>query len=78
MFVVDSGASMHILSKKDLSSDEIDTLRRSRTVVTANGEVKTNEAIWSSQCTNSKKLQQRCRLESFAQKTDVHMSGKKR
>ena len=37
---------MHMLSKKDLSSDEMDTLRRSRnptTVVTANGEVQTNE-----------------------------------
>ena len=46
MFVVDSGASMHMLSKKDLSSDEVDTLRRSRTpttVVTAHGEVQTNE-----------------------------------
>ena len=46
MFVVDSGASVHMLSKKDLSSDEMDTLRRSRnptTVVTANGEVQTNE-----------------------------------
>ena len=46
MFVVDSGASMHMLSKKDLSSDEMDLLRRSRnrtTVVTANGEVQTNE-----------------------------------
>ena len=29
-FVVDSGASMHMLSTKDLSSDELDTLRRSR------------------------------------------------
>ena len=41
MFVVDSRASMHMLSKMDLSSDELDTLRRSRTatkVVTANGE----------------------------------------
>ena len=37
---------MHMLSKKDLSSDELDTLRRSRnttTVVTANGKVQTNE-----------------------------------
>ena len=44
--VVDSGASMHMLSKKDLHSDGMDTLRRSRnpaTVVTANGEVQTNE-----------------------------------
>ena len=51
MFVVDSGASMHMQIKKDLSSDELDTLRRSRnprTVVTANGEVQTNdEAQWS-------------------------------
>ena len=29
-FVVDSGASMYMLSKKDLSSDEMETLRRSR------------------------------------------------
>ena len=37
---------MHMLSKKDLSSDEMDTLRRSRTpstVVTASWEVQTNE-----------------------------------
>ena len=37
---------MHMLSKKDLSSDEVDTLRRSgtpTTVVTANVEVQTNE-----------------------------------
>ena len=37
---------MHMLSKKDLSSDELNTLRKSRiskTVVTANVEVKTSE-----------------------------------
>ena len=37
---------MHMLSKKDLSSEELETLRRSRiptVVVTANGEVQTNE-----------------------------------
>ena len=46
MFVVDSGASMHMLSKKGLSSDEMDSVRRSRhptTVVIENGEVQTNE-----------------------------------
>ena len=47
LFVVVSGASVHMLSKKDLRSDEMDTFRRSRnptTVVTANGgEVQTNE-----------------------------------
>ena len=37
---------MHMLSKKELSSDELDTLRKSRnptTVITANGEVQANE-----------------------------------
>ena len=37
---------MHMLNKKDLSSDELDILRRSRdstVVVTANGEVQTKE-----------------------------------
>ena len=45
-FVVDSGASIHMLSKKDLRSDEMDTSRRSRipaTVVRPNGEVQTSE-----------------------------------
>ena len=45
-FVVDSGVSRHMLSKRDLSSDELETLRRSTnpiTVVTASGEVQTNE-----------------------------------
>ena len=46
LFVVDSGASMHMLSKKILSSNKLDTLRKSKnptTVVTASGEVQTNE-----------------------------------
>ena len=37
---------MHTLSRKDLSSDEMETLRRSRpptVVVTASGKVQTNE-----------------------------------
>ena len=37
---------MHMMSKKDLSSDILDTLRRSwypTVVLTANGEVHTNE-----------------------------------
>ena len=40
--VVDSGASMHMISKKDLNSAELDTLTKSRSptiVKTANGEV---------------------------------------
>ena len=45
-FVVDSGASMHMTSKKDLSDAEMDTLTKScsPTIVrTANGEVQTHE-----------------------------------
>ena len=44
--VVDSGASMHMISKKDLSDAEMDTLTKSRSpaiVITANGEVQTHE-----------------------------------
>ena len=51
-FEVHSGASMHMPSKKDISSGEMETLRKSRnstTVVTANGEVQTNNrAHWRS------------------------------
>ena len=45
-FVVDSGASMHMISKKDLSDAEMHTLTKScspTTVITANGEVQTHE-----------------------------------
>ena len=45
-FVVDSGASMHIISKKDFSDAEMDTLTKScspTTVITANGKVQTHE-----------------------------------
>ena len=45
-FVVDSGASMHKISKKDLNSPEMDTLTKScspTTVITATGEVQTHE-----------------------------------
>ena len=44
--VVDSGASMHMLSRKDLTSAELETVKVSEcppTVVTANGEVQTKE-----------------------------------
>ena len=45
-FVVDSGASMRMISKKDLSDAEMDTLTKSccsTIVITANGEVQTHE-----------------------------------
>ena len=47
LFVVDSGAGVHMVSKKDLDSAELETMRTSRsptTVMTANGEVQTREA----------------------------------
>ena len=45
-FVVDCGASMHMIRKKDLNSAELETVTASRspmTVITADGEVQTNE-----------------------------------
>ena len=45
-FVVDSGASMHMISKKDLTNAEMDTLTKSFSptiVITASGEVQTHE-----------------------------------
>ena len=45
-FVVDSGASMHVTSKKDLSDAAMDTLTKScglAMAITANGEVQTHE-----------------------------------
>ena len=45
-FVDDSGASTHMVSRKDLNSAELETMRTSRsptTVMTANGEVQTRE-----------------------------------
>ena len=44
--VVDSGASIHMISRKDLSDAEMDTLTKSCSpamVITANGEVQTHE-----------------------------------
>ena len=43
---MDSGASMHMISKKDLNSAELETVTTSRSpkaVITANGEVQTHE-----------------------------------
>ena len=45
-FVVDSGDGVHMVSKKDHNSAELETMRISRnpaTVMTANGEVQTRE-----------------------------------
>ena len=85
-FVVDSGASMHIISKKDLNSAELETVTTSRsptTVITANGEVQTLEEaqfmsknwIYSWRWNSSRIRQQFYRWESFAMNMDTHMSG---
>ena len=45
-FVVDSGACMRVVNKKDLNSADLETMMTSRsptTVMTANGEVQTRE-----------------------------------
>ena len=45
-FVVDSGASVHMVSKKDLDSAELETMRTSKsptTVMKVNGKVQTRE-----------------------------------
>ena len=45
-FVVDSGASMHMVGRKDLNSDEVETAKVSKSptmVVAVNGEVLTKE-----------------------------------
>ena len=45
-FVVDFGAAMHMISNKDLISDELETVTTSRspmTPITANGKMQTNE-----------------------------------
>ena len=77
-FVVDSGASMHMLSKKDLSSDEMETLVRSgnpTTVVTATGEVQTSEEAQVYVHDLDLFGLHFHHLENLAKKTDIPMSG---
>ena len=85
-FVVDSGASMHMISKKDLNSAELETLTKSCSptiVITANGEVQTHEEAtvyvkeWCIFLTMKvlENSQLHCRLESFAMKTDILING---
>ena len=85
-FVVDSGASMHMISKKDLSDAEMDTLTKSCSptiVITANGEVQTHEeaTVYVKELDildnekSSKTLQQYCRSGSYAMNTGILMNG---
>ena len=71
--VVDSGASVHMISRKELNSAELVTVTTSRcptTVMTVNGEVQTCEEV------KILRIRHQCyRLESFAKITDTHMSG---
>ena len=84
-FVVDSGASMHMISKKDLSKAEMDTLTKSCSptiVITADGEVQTHEEaiVYVKELDifltkSSRTRQQYCRSESFAMKTGIPTNG---
>ena len=85
-FVVDSGASMLMISKKDLISAEMDTLTKSCSptiVITANGEVQTHEeaTVYVKELDiflTMKVLenhQQYYRSESFAMKTGIPTNG---
>ena len=63
---MDSGWSMHMISKKDLNSAELETVTISRspmTVITANCEVQSHEEATVYEC------------PSFAMNMDTHMSG---
>ena len=86
-FVVDSSASMQMISKKDLSDAEMDTLTKSCSptiVINANGEVQTHEEATVYVKELEKYLTMKVlentpavlyRLESFAMKTDTLMNG---
>ena len=67
-----------MMSKKELSSGEMDTVERSRTptaVMTANGRVQTHEEAQVSVHDLSMKRLQSCRQASFAKTTDTLMSA---
>ena len=84
--VVDSRALIHVLSRKDLNLAELESVRVSRnhtTVITANGEVQTNEVVTvyvydldSFVTVQTFRIRmQFCRWENYAKITDIHMSG---
>ena len=70
---------MHMISKKDLSNAEMDTLTKSCSptiVITANGEVQTHEeAIVYVKELDIFLTMKVCRLESFAMKTGTPTNG---
>ena len=71
---------MHMISKKDLSDAEMDTLTKSCSpaiVITANGEVPRHEegTVYVKELHVFLTRQQFYRQESFAMNTDTHTSG---
>ena len=85
-FVVDSGASMHMLTRKHLNSTDLDSVRVSgnpTTANTANGQVQTNEEatgtftilIFSRQCKSSRIRPLSYRLDNPPKIKDILMSG---
>ena len=86
-FVVDSEASMHMISKKDLNDAEMDTLTKACSltiVITADGEVQTHEEatvyvkvldIFLTVKVLENTPAVFFRSESFAMKTDILMNG---
>ena len=79
-FVVDSGASMHMVSKKDLNSAELETLRTSRSPFVVSGLSESSSSTTSSPSSSSSSSQesisdnrfcigqQRCRKSSKQKK----------
>ena len=87
MFIVYWRASMHNAEQGDLSSDTMDTLRRSKTpnaTYRDQGQWKLTSkhkfvfmiSICSQQCNYSVKRQRFYCFKYFAQNADIHMSGK--
>ena len=79
-FVVDSRASMQMLSRKDLRSAELETVKMSKsptTVVKANGEVQTNEdaTVYVKELDLSLTIQILKDTENSANITDIPTSG---
>ena len=86
-FVVDSGVSMHMVSRKDLNSPDLETVTTSKsptTVITVKGEVQTHDEatvyvkeldLFLTLKKSSRIRQRYCRSENLARTTDIHMSG---
>ena len=81
--MVDSGASMHMVSEKDLNSAELETMtsRSPTTVMTANGEVRANKeatayVTYSSKLCFLKKLPQCFHSGNSAKNMGTRITGK--